>query len=31
MYYNGLGLDLATRSRNSRDLSLLLALSPDEC
>ena len=35
MYYNGLGWDsgwtLPSRSRNNRDLTLLLALSPDEC
>jgi hypothetical protein len=31
MYYNGLGLNFASRGRNNRDLSLLLALSPDEC
>jgi len=35
MYYNGLGLDsgwtLPSRSQNNRDLTLLLALSPDEC
>jgi hypothetical protein len=35
MYYNGLGWEsgwtLPSRSRNNRDLTLLLALSPDEC
>jgi hypothetical protein len=31
MYYNGLGLNFTSRSRDNRDFSLLLALSPDEC